>query len=308
MLETYPIELDDAAQWYSWCLHLISPTKEKSPDRHRELKLALPSNPIESEQWKAGNEGQEEEMKRSNTMSVHRSRDKHTQVKSSSKKFLAQSSRSHLVGFSHEYFTKTRVEGHSLGRSPGPVRQPVPLPRPPDDFLPPICQHRHTRDPLKEEKEHPNSVLSRVSCDPKSHPWLRSLVPYHRYCVHTCMCGFVGCLAVGSLWVNAAGKCAISPVDDAVSQRSITPPNRLHPRLLRGYTEGPTSFLLVFSLLSPSAEREERQEKEEKKKKKYISRRRRDVTRRGALTLESRSVGETSGGSQYKRVQRDPRV
>lgn len=94
-------------------------------------------------------------MKRSNTMSVHRSRDKHTQVKRSSKKFLAQSSQSHLVGFSHEYFTKTRVEGHSLGRSPGPVRQPVPLPRPPDDFLSPICQHRHTRDPLKEEKEHP---------------------------------------------------------------------------------------------------------------------------------------------------------
>lgn len=69
--------------------------------------------------------------------------------------------------------------------------------------------------------------------------------------------------------MNAAGKCAISPVDDAVSQRSITPPNRLHPRLLRGYTEGPTSFLLVFSLLSSSAEREERQEEEEKKKKIY---------------------------------------
>jgi len=47
--------------------------------------------------------------KRSNTMSVHRLGDrKHTQVKSSSKRSLAQSSRSHLVGFSHEYFTKNR--------------------------------------------------------------------------------------------------------------------------------------------------------------------------------------------------------
>lgn len=47
---------------------------DRLPDRHRELKLALPSNPIESEQRKAGDEeGQEEEIKRSNTMSVHRS-------------------------------------------------------------------------------------------------------------------------------------------------------------------------------------------------------------------------------------------
>lgn len=85
VLKRYPIKLDDVAQWYSWCLHLVSPTERKTfqsevgrlPDQH--LKLALPFNPIESEQRKAGNEGQEEEMKRSNTMSVHRSRDKHTQ-------------------------------------------------------------------------------------------------------------------------------------------------------------------------------------------------------------------------------------
>lgn len=51
-------------------------------DWHREFELALPFDPTESEQRKAGDEkGQEEEIKRSNTMSVHHSGDrKHTQL------------------------------------------------------------------------------------------------------------------------------------------------------------------------------------------------------------------------------------
>lgn len=51
------------------------------------------------------------------------------------------------------------------------------------------------------------------------------------------------------------------------------------------------------------------QSKEEKKREREKKKEADGVaTRRDALTLESRSVGETSGGSQYKRVQRDPRV
>lgn len=57
-----------------------------------------------------------------------------------------------------------------------------------------------------------------------------------------------------------------------------------------------------YFLFYQSKEKKKERERERKKEADGVA------TRRDALTLESRSVGETSGGSQYKRVQRDPRV
>lgn len=59
-----------------------------------------------------------------------------------------------------------------------------------------------------------------------------------------------------------------------------------------------------FPVFCLSRGRKEKSEKKKKQGRRRVARR----TRRDALTLESRSVGETRGGSQYKRVQRDPGV
>lgn len=127
-------------------------------------------------------------MKRSNTVSVHRSGDRrHTQVKSSSRRLLAQSSRSHPVGLS-QYFHQesTKVEGHSLGRSPGPNWYHF-SPTLATSSLPISQAQTHTRSSREEEEEHgpdPNSVLSRVSCGPKPQPLNPLLITDGTVCTH----------------------------------------------------------------------------------------------------------------------------
>lgn len=135
-------------------------------------------------------------MKRRNTMSVHRSGARKAQVKSFSKRLLTQSFQSHLVEFSHEYFTKSSIkfEGHSFERSPGPVRQSVPLPAHPVTFSPNLSStDTHA---IFSEQSRSTTIQTR-----SSHEFLAVLIaslltplvhPY-RYRVHTCMCGFVAC-------------------------------------------------------------------------------------------------------------------
>lgn len=148
-------------------------------------------------------------------------------------------------------------------------------------------RHRRTRDPTEEELEEflprPPEFLSRVpqnSYGPKFHPTSPinplSLIRYTRVSA----CSLIS-VNMRSGWMMRIGR--------------ILHPDVSFPRIF------------PFPVFCLNRERKEKSEKK-KKKKKQGRRRAARRTRRDALTLESRSVGETRGGSQYKRVQRDPGV
>lgn len=108
-------------------------------------------------------------------------------------------------------------------------------------------------------------------------------IPYHQIviaCTHVC-------LRVSLISVSGIDR---SEIDDA------------YWMMIRMFL----SIVFFFSSPSVLIERGKRKSGEKKKRNKAggVARR----SRRDALTLESRSVGETRGGSQYKRVQRDPGV
>lgn len=302
--ERLELKFGSVAHWYIPDVYTsLLPAKRRNTigsrfDRHWKFALSFNFNWIGAEDEEDGRYIKEEEKKRIGRRrectlcptTVQRIINTHT-GKGLLRRVLAHP-RSHLVGFSHEYITKDRWRSKTVTPSENhPLSNHFP---PTWGWLPSRDRFGTDAHAILPKKSLKSSFSTTRTRSPREfHKILTDLsftlhrrdksIPYHQTaiaCTHVC-------LGVRwSLWV-------CDPIDDA------------YWTIISGcYIRMFLSIIFFFFSSSVLIERGKRKVERKRNKAGGVARR----SRRDALTLESRSVGETRGGSQYKRVQRDPGV